>query len=727
MADIIGELVVQITGDTKGFDKSVDQSKKKMTKFSADLGKFGTNMTKYATLPILAVDAAMVKSAAAVEKQKTAFGVLLKDVKKGNKLFGDLQTLASKTPLQLENITASAQQLLAAGTQLNDINDTITMLGDIALGDAQKLDTMTRAYSKMQTKGKATMEELNMVTEAGVPILQALADHYDTTVEKVFELSSKGKIGFTDVKEAMELLTSETGQFNGGMEKLSQTTAGKFSTAIDNIKISAAEFGATLLPAVNDILEGVTKLFQGFNNLDDGTKEIILTIAGVQAVIGPAIKAFGALKIAVTGAAGPFGAIGLAITAIIVGLKALNDVKLEKMDEQFGEVAKKAQLTAKEVNDITDFTINFIDSELTLSEAVAKTTRQMGVRRDTVLEALLLSKQLTKEEEAQVQAELDSIQKIEALKKKAADSAAEEKRHLEELIVLEKERLETVRQRYVDHADLVQSYLDSEKSRLTVIDEEISKLDELKWAKGSKLEESRQQAVEILTKEKDELLQLEKEKSDEIERINEERKSREALSRVAEVAQVKSTATNILSILSGANQIELNNIEHRKNAKIEALNKEELGEDEYNKRVQEIEKETALNTWKIQKQQLAYSKAAALTEIAYNTAIAVAKVWGQTGVLGFLAQAAPIAMGAVQAGVVLSQPEPPRPQLATGAFISGSPGGTDVTVGEGGDEEIFGMGSKGVPRRRQFALEVAETVANAARSGGDTVARGMNL
>ncbi|MCP4320757.1 MAG: tape measure protein, partial [Alteromonadales bacterium] len=248
------------------------------------------------------------------------------DVKKGNELFADLQVLASKTPLQIGNITKSAQQLLAAGTQLNDVNETITMLGDIALGDAAKLDTMTRAYSKMQTKGKATMEELNMVTEAGVPILQALGDSMGVSVEKVFELSSKGQIAFSDVKAAMQTLTSETGQFNAGMEKLSQTTAGKFSTAMDNLTISAAEFGVQLLPMVNDLLEGITDLARDFGELDDGTKKVIMTTAAFVAGIGPAIKAVIALKKAFTAMSGPIGIAMLAVTGLVAGISKLNEM-----------------------------------------------------------------------------------------------------------------------------------------------------------------------------------------------------------------------------------------------------------------------------------------------------------------------------------------------------------------------------------------------------------------
>jgi len=61
---------------------------------------------------------------------------------------------------------------------------------------------------------------------------------------------------------------------------------------------------------------------------------------------------------------------------------------------------------------------------------------------------------------------------------------------------------------------------------------------------------------------------------------------------------------------------------------------------------------------KIAHEQAISERNQALFNIAINTAQAVAKVWGQTGLAGVIAQAAPIAMGLLQTGLVLSQPIP---------------------------------------------------------------------
>jgi TP901 family phage tail tape measure protein len=64
-----------------------------------------------------------------------------------------------------------------------------------------------------------------------------------------------------------------------------------------------------------------------------------------------------------------------------------------------------------------------------------------------------------------------------------------------------------------------------------------------------------------------------------------------------------------------------------------------------------------------------YAKAAqamAIAEVTINTAIAVSKVWGQTGILGVMAQAAPIMAGAAQILAIKQQ------RFAEGGIVAGS-------------------------------------------------------
>lgn len=198
-----------------------------------------------------------LKEAADMETVSTSFNVLIGDVEKAKKTIADLRSFAAKTPLQFNDITKAAQNLMAFGSEAEEVRDQISMLGDLSMGQADKLESIVRAYGKIQAKGKATMEELNMVTEAGVPILGALADMYGVTTEEVLKLVEQGKVGFGDIDQAFKNMTSSGGRFYGMLEKQSQTFNGLLSTLKDNISLILTRFGEAVLPQAVDMLEGV--------------------------------------------------------------------------------------------------------------------------------------------------------------------------------------------------------------------------------------------------------------------------------------------------------------------------------------------------------------------------------------------------------------------------------------------------------------------------------------
>ncbi|NCC65640.1 MAG: hypothetical protein EOM15_13400, partial [Spirochaetia bacterium] len=195
-----------------------------------------------------------LKEAANFETTSVAFKVLIGDAEKAKKTLTELRTLGAKTPLQFEDITKAAQNLMAFGSAADDVGEQIKMLGDLAMGQSDKLESVVRAYGKVQGKGKASMQELNMITEAGVPILQALADLYDTNTAKIMDMVKKGEIGFSDVDQAFRNMTSSGGQFNGMMDQQSQTLNGMVSTLKDNLSLLMTRLGEAVLPTATKIL-----------------------------------------------------------------------------------------------------------------------------------------------------------------------------------------------------------------------------------------------------------------------------------------------------------------------------------------------------------------------------------------------------------------------------------------------------------------------------------------
>lgn len=246
-----------------------------------------------------------IKEAASMETIETSFGVLIKDAALTKATMQDLIDFAAKTPLEMAGISSVATVLLASGSAAADVREELQMLGDIAMGNQEKLGRLANAYAKVQTKGKASLKEINMFSEAGVPLVDAMSENLKKTNKEVLELITKGKVGFPEVQKALESLTSEGGQFFRMMEQQSQTLSGKWSTFKDNVNISFADLGRKLLPDVKKALDSISTAFsdiissEGFTNLVSSTVKwvnwMVDRIPRIVAVVSFLGTAFGAV------------------------------------------------------------------------------------------------------------------------------------------------------------------------------------------------------------------------------------------------------------------------------------------------------------------------------------------------------------------------------------------------------------------------------------------------
>jgi len=194
--NILGNLIVQLLGDTTKFDRSMTSAQKKMAKVSQSLTAAGRKLTMFVTLPIAGIGTAALVSAAKMEKHKIAFETMLGSAEKAQDLLQDIEEFSASTPFQLPGLIEGSKRLLAFGIQSEDIVEKMRNLGNAAMGDEEILGRLVIAYGKMAAKGKVSLEELNMFTEAGVPILQGLEDQLGYTKDELFAMITQGKVTF---------------------------------------------------------------------------------------------------------------------------------------------------------------------------------------------------------------------------------------------------------------------------------------------------------------------------------------------------------------------------------------------------------------------------------------------------------------------------------------------------------------------------------------------------
>lgn len=293
---LVGDLVARLLLDKKGFSKELNNADKDAKKFQSSSGNTFNAIKETAMIAftaistaIIAVGTASLKAAADFEKQQVAFEVLLGSAGKAQTLLEDIEQFAATTPFQMPGLIEGTKRLLAFGVAEGQVVEKMKNLGNAAMGNQEVLARLTDAYGKLKAKGKASMEELNRFTEAGVPIVQALADQYGVATSELLDMVSKGKVSFADVDKALTNLTTGSGKFAGMIEKQSTTLGGLFSTLKDNIGLVAKDIGMVLAPAAKEALGGAidfldknrSSIVAGFKAMPELAMETFRTIGKI--------------------------------------------------------------------------------------------------------------------------------------------------------------------------------------------------------------------------------------------------------------------------------------------------------------------------------------------------------------------------------------------------------------------------------------------------------------
>jgi len=305
-------------------NKTLERTRKMADRVGKSIKDVGKGMTASLSAPIALMGGLAVRAAAKMEVLTLQFETMLKSGEKATGLVNQLREFAKKTPFQLENIGLATKQLLGFGTELNNVLPTLKILGDISAGSGKSLTELTVIFGKIKGKGKAGMEEINQLAEAGIPIVAELAKKFNVSEKAIFEASSAGQLTFPVILETMKGMTKEGGLFNNMMGRLSTTTAGKFSTFKDSLNDALISIGDQVVTTF-DLNNNLTKITDKINSLvaafGKWTKEnprlakmVFIGIA-IAAVLGPILIIIGQLVIAVTALMPVFAALGGVIAA----------------------------------------------------------------------------------------------------------------------------------------------------------------------------------------------------------------------------------------------------------------------------------------------------------------------------------------------------------------------------------------------------------------------------
>ena len=270
------DLFATLTLDSGGFEKGLSDAQKRVKAFSENI-KAGVQTAMKIGASVAAAGAAVggyvLKTGIGYNQQMDDYTAnmqtLLGGVDKAEAKIKELSDMAAKTPFELPTLVDATQTLLAFGVKADDSTSILKSLGDISLGNASKLETLTRAYGKMSSTGKVTLENVQMMIDAGFNPLNLIAERNHMTMESLYEAISDGKVPFEELTWAIQKATSEGGQYFNGMETASKTLTGRLSTLKENwsaflallTKPAYETLRDTVLPSAIDMVDKLTASF----------------------------------------------------------------------------------------------------------------------------------------------------------------------------------------------------------------------------------------------------------------------------------------------------------------------------------------------------------------------------------------------------------------------------------------------------------------------------------
>lgn len=255
-------------GATSDFDRF------KNTIFKVDEKTFLTNLGKE-----------MIDVRSKYQQLEITFTTMLKSGEKASSLMNNLTKFAAETPFGLDSAATGAKQLMAYGSQAENIIDELGMLGNVAIGTGQPLNDLVDLYGRLRTQDKASMMDIQQFAGRGIPIYEEIAKVMKIDTNEVNKFASAGKIGFKEVEQAFQNMTSNSGMYGGLMEEQSKSILGRIEQLNDNIENLFNEVGKSSEGVIYSIIDTASGAVAHYQEIGEALAALIAVYGTYKTVV----------------------------------------------------------------------------------------------------------------------------------------------------------------------------------------------------------------------------------------------------------------------------------------------------------------------------------------------------------------------------------------------------------------------------------------------------------
>lgn len=324
-------LSAKITGDSGGFDKAVQNAEKAASSFEKKMegisnkaksigdkiSGIGTKLTAGITMPLALAGKGMVDAAsdfaenlnkisvafgdnaaevkAWADAATQSFGLSMNQALEATALFGDMATSMGLSQAEAANMATSLSGLA----------------GDLASFKNIGIDQAMTALNGVFTGETESLKQLGIVmTEVN---LQEFADGLGLIYDDMTQ-AEKVQLRYNYVMAMSKNAIGDYARTSDGTANSMRT----FQASVENLAIT---LGQNLLPIITPIIQKATEMVNVFAEADPKIQQLVLKMAGISAVAGPALIVFGKIVSSLGAVTGAFGKVSAAITKL-GGMKA---------------------------------------------------------------------------------------------------------------------------------------------------------------------------------------------------------------------------------------------------------------------------------------------------------------------------------------------------------------------------------------------------------------------
>jgi len=281
------EVRLQVKIDDNSANKTVDSLSKKTDGLSKSFTNAGKTLTAGLTVPISALSTIAIKNASdlneTMNKVEVAFGDNADEVKSWGdttiKQFG----IAKGTALDMASLYGDMATGMGVNTkEASKLSTNLTGLaGDLASFKNVSIDVAKTALAGVFTGETESLKQLGIIMTQTNLEQFALSKGITKSMDKMTE-AEKIQLRYAFVVDRSKNAV-------GDFARTSDSTANQTRIAGETFKELTADLGQQLLPQFNKLLSTGIKIMDWFRGLTDEQKKLIITIAKVLAVIGPAL------------------------------------------------------------------------------------------------------------------------------------------------------------------------------------------------------------------------------------------------------------------------------------------------------------------------------------------------------------------------------------------------------------------------------------------------------